>query len=365
MLEVKGLSIHAGTFQVKGVSFTVAQGGCHVLLGPTGSGKTLILESIAGLRRIQAGSIWLTGRNISRTVPEKRNMAYLPQDLALFPTMSVRENIGYGLRFKGMGKKERAERIMGLASRLGIVGILERQIHNLSGGEKQRVALARALATGSMMMLLDEPLSSLHCSLRREIWYLLESVRREHKLTFLLVTHDLEEAFFLGETISIMHGGLLLQTGTKKEVFNSPASLEAARIVGVENFFPAFVQQVGENYLRLHSPSLDTFFKVKRCLPGGLFKEGDSVILGIRANSFILTASKDNGKDNRENTVSFMVEGVYEKGTNTTLLLKHARDSNSTAVAELHRNGFMAFPGQKVDLVFPGEEIMVFSAQTG
>lgn len=358
MLEVKNLAIQAGTFQVEDVSFEVAGGSCHVLLGPTGSGKSLILESMAGLRRTQGGSIWLAGQDITFTVPEKRSIAYLPQDLALFPTMKVKDNIGYSLRFSSLDKRARDGKIMNLASNLGITPILERQIHNLSGGEKQRVALARALATGSSTMLLDEPLSSLHTSMRREIWYLLQEIRREHKLTILMVTHDLDEALFLGDTISIMHDGLLLQTGTKKDVFNSPRSLDAARIVGVENYFPAIVEKAGENELLLHSPELDAFFIAKQPPTERIFRNNDRVIMGMRANN--LSFAEPQGKGDKTNTASFEVEGAYEKGASTTVLLRHLSSRDTIAVAELHRHSFTAVPGQKVEIIFPSVEIMVF-----
>lgn len=359
MLAVKDLTLHAGAFQVDGVSFEVAQGSCHILLGPTGSGKTLILESVAGLRRTRAGRICLVEQDITFTVPEQRNIAYLPQDLALFPTMTVKDNIGYSLRIKGSGKREKDAKIMSLASSLGIGGLLDRKIHNLSGGEKQRVALARALAAGSNLILLDEPLSSLHINLRREIWYLLQAIRKEHKLTFLMVTHDLDEALFLGDTISIIHAGLLLQTGTKKEVFNWPLSLDVARIVGVENFFPAFVERAKEDHLIIRIPAVDATFKVKKPTQGRLFGKNDRVILGIRANNLI--PAEPGEKLAKTNAASFQVEGVYEKGSGVTILLKHASSRDTTAVVELHRNSCTAVPGQDINIIFPNEAIMIFA----
>ncbi|MEW5921904.1 MAG: ABC transporter ATP-binding protein [Bacillota bacterium] len=360
MLEVKDLTLRTGAFQVKQVSFAVAEGSCHVLLGPTGSGKTLLLESVAGLRRPQAGTIHLAGQEISGTVPEKRKIAYLPQDLALFPTMTVKDNIAYSLRLSGLAKRERYAKIRDLASGLGIAEILDRHIYHLSGGEKQRVALARALAAGSKMMLFDEPLSSLHTSLRREVCYLLQEIRQEHKLTYLMVTHDLEEALFLGDTISIIYGGRLLQTGDKEEVFNHPHSLEVARIVGVENFFRAVVKEVEEGRLLLHCAALDASFNVEKGGMGRLFRENDGVTLGIRANNIILTEPRE--QPGETNTTCFMVEGVYAKGSSATILLRHADSRETIAVAELSKHSYRAAPGHKVKVLFPGEDLMVFSS---
>ncbi len=357
MLEVKDLTLCAGAFQVNRVSFRVAKGSCHVLLGPTGSGKTLILESVAGLRRLQEGSIQLAGDEISGTFPEKRKIAYLPQDLALFPTMTVKENIAYSLRISGLAKRERYARVKDIAVSLGIGEILERNINYLSGGEKQRVALARALVAGSRMMLLDEPLSSLHTGLRREIWHLLQRIRKEHNLTCLMVTHDLDEALFLGDTISIIHGGRLLQTGGKNEVFNRPNSLETARIVGVENFFTAEVTGREGDCLWLHCRTLNASFIVEK---RGNFscQEGDGVTLGIRANNLILT--EPGVQRGETNGADLVVEEVYERGSSVTVLLREGGNRNIIAMAEQHKQNYPVSPGQKVKLLFPKENIMLY-----
>jgi len=358
MLEVNDLTLRAGAFAVKEVSFEVAEGSCHVLLGPTGSGKTLILESVAGLRRLQAGTIKLAGEEINGTFPEKRKIAYLPQDLALFPTMTVKDNIAYSLRISGLAKRDCYARIKDTATGLGIGEILERSIHHLSGGEKQRVALARALVAGNRMMLLDEPLSSLHTGLRREIWHLLQRIRKEHNLTYLLVTHDLDEALFLSDTISIIHGGRLLQTGDKNEVFNRPSSLEAARIVGVENFFAAVVQGNEAACLRLHCPALSASFMVEKRRGAPLYQEGEGVTLGIRANNLILTVAQE--QPGEMNGAELVVEEVYEKGSSATVLLRHGDRRDTIVVAEQHKQNYPVFPGQKVKLLFPRENIMLY-----
>ncbi|MDO9534411.1 MAG: ATP-binding cassette domain-containing protein [Bacillota bacterium] len=361
MLEVKNLTIRAGDFQVRDISFSVQTGSCHVFLGPTGSGKTLILETVAGLRLPESGTIYLSGEEITSTLPEKRKIAYLPQDLALFPNMTVKDNISYSMRINGLDKKESYKRIKSLAQTLEIEGILDRSIHYLSGGEKQRAALARALASGSKMMLLDEPLSSLNTRLRRDIWYLLKKIQSEHGLTYLVVTHDLDEASFLGDTISIIFEGDQLQTGGKNSVFNHPTSIEAAGIVGVENYFKGVVEKIEENFIVIYSEEIGTAFKVEKDNSAFPLKEGAHITMGIRANNLFL-AEPDN-KSMDTNAAEFVVEAVYEKGSTYTVLLKHLYCKDSKALAEVfkHNNKLSFNIGQTVKVLFPGEYIMILS----
>lgn len=363
MLKVNELTIRAGTFQANRISFEVPEGSCHVLLGPTGSGKTLVLESVAGLHRPLWGRILLAGQEISGMPPEKRKIAYLPQDLALFPGMAVKDNIAYSLRFNRAGKERRHDRIRDLAKSLGIPGILNRSIHHLSGGEKQRVALARALASGSRMMLLDEPLSSLHVNLRREIWYLLKKIQKEHKITLLMVTHDLDEALFLGNTISILNEGRLLQSGLKNDVFKYPRSQEAARIVGVENYFPAIVRKTGEKDLLLHCPEMKTDFQVQARDAYENFQVNEPVIMGIRSDSLTMANSLE--QLGKTNVSRFLVEEVNEKGSSATVLLRHPNNGDLLALAEINRNGAIPTPGQAARILFPSDRVMVFSADHG
>ena len=171
MLEIKGLSVRAGSFTLKDIDLSIEDRLCHVIIGPTGCGKTTLLEAIAGLRKSSTGQIYLDGNEITHLSVEKRVLSYLPQDLALFPHLNVRDNIFYGLRIRKEKDKRFYDLIHELVKNLGITHILDRPIHNLGGGERQRVALIRAMATGNGYLLLDEPLSALHEGMKKEMWF--------------------------------------------------------------------------------------------------------------------------------------------------------------------------------------------------
>jgi ABC-type sugar transport system ATPase subunit len=228
MLQINDLNMSAGNFSVNNINLSVPDGCCHALLGGTGNGKTLILESIAGLRPIKSGEILVDERNITKEFPENRFISYVPQDLALFPHLNVEQNIFYSKRFKkSQGRNN--EEIQEIIKRLQIEDIMHRSIKNLSGGEQQRVALARAFASGNKVLLLDEPFSALHSAMKRTLWNMLLDIQKRYKLSILMVTHDLEEASFLADYVSILHNGRILQTGTKKDVFKNPAHIEVTK----------------------------------------------------------------------------------------------------------------------------------------
>ncbi len=227
LLEVVGVSKRVGDFRIKNVNLKVGSGEYFVLLGPNGAGKTLLLELIAGIRRHDEGRIYIGGRDVSDLPPERRNVGYVPQNYALFPHMSVRENLEFGLRMRGM-PLENADRI---ARALGITHLLERKPTSLSGGERQRVALARALAIEPEVMLLDEPLSNVDPHAR---FRLMEEMRRWHselEFTAVHVTHSFEEAFKLADRIGIMMDGEIVQTGSVEEILR-PRDRRVAEFLG-------------------------------------------------------------------------------------------------------------------------------------
>lgn len=196
MIAVEQLSLRQGAFVLRDVSFTVPAGGYAVLMGRTGSGKTTILEAVAGLRRIEHGQVMLSGRDVTGERPAARNLGYVPQDAALFTSMTVRENLAFALRLR---KLPIAARVDDLAGLLGLAGLLDRYPAGLSGGEVQRVALGRALAFQPPVLLLDEPLSALDDETRKEMYRLLKSVREQARVTVLHVTHNREDAEQLGD----------------------------------------------------------------------------------------------------------------------------------------------------------------------
>ena len=252
MIRLEGLNVVAGDFSLRVDELSVEKGEFLVFLGPTGSGKTVLLETIAGLRRPISGRIWFGDRDVTAEPPERRRVGFVYQDYALFPHLSVGKNIAFGLRTgaaRGRARSVRRagvsravgpirERAAALASLLGIEQLMDRYPDTLSGGEQQRVALARALAIEPEVLLLDEPLSALDRKTRRELRIELRRLHRELGATVLHVTHDLDEALVLGDRIAVLIDGDLRQIGTPEDVIQRPADGETARLLGMTNVYP-------------------------------------------------------------------------------------------------------------------------------
>ena len=211
MIEIQNLAVRQGKFALAGVALGVPAGRYAVLMGRSGCGKTTILETVAGLRQPAAGTIALAGRDVTCLRPAARHVGYVPQDGALFPTMTVRENLGFALDVRGDRRADIDKRVEELASWLGIVNLLERKPYFLSGGEKQRVALGRALASRPPVLLLDEPLGSLDDDTRETLVELLGRLRESREVTVLHVTHNRAEADRLGDLVFRLEEGAVRQ----------------------------------------------------------------------------------------------------------------------------------------------------------
>ena len=207
MIVVKGLSLRAGAFAVDDLSFEVTTGTYAVLMGRTGTGKTTLLEAICGLKPVRAGTIRLLGVDVRYLRPAERGVGYVPQDLALFPTHTVREHLSFALEVRRWPRPAIDDRVAELAELLGIGRLLDRRPLGLSGGESQRVALGRALAFRPRTLLLDEPLSALDDATRAEMYALLRSVQRATGVTTLHVTHSLSEAKALADRLLLLRDG--------------------------------------------------------------------------------------------------------------------------------------------------------------
>lgn len=211
MIRLENISWSAPGFALGDVSFAVPSGRYAVLMGRTGTGKTSLLEMLCGLREPHSGKVWLNDRDVTYAAPGERGIGYVPQDGALFPTMTVRDQIGFGLRMKRTPVAEASERVNELADEVSVSHLLERKPHGLSGGEKQRVALARALVMRPSVLLLDEPLASLDEDTQQGLIELLKRTQREHGITVLHVTHSRREAELLGEVRLRLHDGIVVQ----------------------------------------------------------------------------------------------------------------------------------------------------------
>ena len=213
MIELDQVSIRSGSFSLNNVSIRIESGQYAVLMGKTGMGKTTILEAICGLRKVASGKILIQGTDVTRWSPSDRQIGYVPQDLALFPTLNVREHFEFALRLRRETKANIAQRTEELSEVLGVAHLLNRRIHGLSGGEAQRVALGRALAARPAVLLLDEPLSALDQSTRNEMHDWLLKIKMATGVTTLHVTHNIEEAEALADRRLVLdRGGIVEQS---------------------------------------------------------------------------------------------------------------------------------------------------------
>jgi putative spermidine/putrescine transport system ATP-binding protein len=235
-VDVRGVrKRYAEVLAVADVDLTVRQGEFFTLLGPSGSGKTTLLRLIAGFERPDAGRIELGGTDVTRVPPYARNVNTVFQDYALFPHMTVAQNIEYGLRVRRVPRAERRDRVIRVLEMVRLPGLGSRKPAQLSGGQRQRVALARAIVNEPDVLLLDEPLGALDLKLRQEMQLELLRVQREVGITFIYVTHDQEEALTMSDRIAVLNHGSIEQVGEPIEVYERPATAFVAGFIGVSN----------------------------------------------------------------------------------------------------------------------------------
>ncbi len=235
MIEISNLAIRLGQFRLRNINLTIRDGEYLVLLGPTGAGKTVLVECVLGINHPDNGRILVDGRDITALYPEERNLGYVPQDFALFPNMVVEENLAYGLRARNAPPETIQERVESMIRMLRLEHLRGRSPAHLSAGEKQRVALGRALVTEPRILLLDEPLSALDESLRLELARELREIHRAVGGTCLHVCHSFEEAADLADRVAVMHRGQIVQLGTIDELLDHPASEFVARFTCTRN----------------------------------------------------------------------------------------------------------------------------------
>ena len=355
MIQINDLCMSAGNFSIKNINLSVPEGCCHVLLGGTGNGKTLILKTIAGLKPIASGEIWSDERNITKQPPENRFISYVPQDLALFPHLNVEKNILYSQRFKKNQGRTNQE-ISEIIKSLQLEGLMHRAILNLSGGEQQRVALARAFASGNKVLLLDEPFSALHYTLKRTLWSLLSNMQKSYNMAILMVTHDLEEAFFLADYISVLHQGSILQTGTKEEILNNPNSIEVTKITGHYNYFSGKVVNVTDNQFVINIDKLN----LKAFLNNSRLVTGDTVDVAVRTSSIKIIPSGSKV----ENALICTVKNTYDSLNYQQIVVTPDIDTKSTQeeiVIDNYGGRQDAIKqGQSVTICFPPEDTLLY-----
>ena len=299
MIRIENLNIRLLQFHLRDINLEIEENEFFMLMGPTGAGKTVLLEAIAGLIHADRGKIFIRGREVTALPSEKREVGIVYQDQALFPHLSVLENITYGLRFHRLGKEEGKSRLERLTELLTIGHLLSRLPVNLSGGEKQRIALARALIVQPHVLLLDEPLSAIDPVFREEIRNALKRVHQNSNTTFLMVTHDFGEALALADRGAVIHRGAIEQVGAIRDIFQRPTSTAVAEFVGMKNLFEASFQN------------------------GAVTVQGNQVLLARQPDSHHrhvairpedITVSQDSLSLNRENRFSGVVSAVADQG---------------------------------------------------
>ncbi|HDP69280.1 MAG TPA: ABC transporter ATP-binding protein [Actinobacteria bacterium] len=284
MIEIKNLDIDLGEFRLRDINLSIEEGEIFVILGPSGAGKTVLLETVAGFYPPKAGSIILNRNFANDLPPEKRNIGFIFQDYALFPHLNVKENIFFGTRYRRIDGIE--EKFGKIVSILGIENILHRYPKTLSGGEQQRVSLARALIMEPNLLLFDEPLSSLDERIREELREELRIILKKMNQTSLFVTHDQTEALVVADKIGVMHDGRIAQVGKPDEIFNTPINEQVASFVGVETVLEGKVASNidGLAVIDVNGIEIETVADVP---------VGEKVLLGIRPENVTLSFAKD------------------------------------------------------------------------
>ena len=244
MIELKDIVIKYGDFTaVHDLNIQIREGEFFTFLGPSGCGKTTTLRAIAGFEKPASGTITAFGRDLSGLLPEERDLGFVFQNYALFPSMNVYENIAFGLKAHKVPKKEIPERVQRIAEKTGITEHLKKKVNELSGGQQQRIAIARALVVEPKILLMDEPLSNLDAKLRVSTREEIRRLQRSLGITTIYVTHDQEEAMAISDRIAVFNVGRLEQIGTPKEIYNRPANAAVARFIGDINVLAGSMDQ--------------------------------------------------------------------------------------------------------------------------
>ena len=344
MIQLKNLNVKLPGFSLHNIDLTVEKGEFFTLLGPTGSGKTVVLESAIGIIPITNGHVIINGKDVTRLPPEKRGIGIVYQDFALFPHLTVYENITYGLRYHKVNGKEPGKNLSFIIKRLSLEPLLQRSILNLSGGEKQRVTLARALAVDPSVLLLDEPLSALDPNFREDIREIIKRLHIETGITVLMVTHDFTEAHFLAQRTAVINNGRIEQTGSIAEVFHQPSTPFVADFVGMKNIFPAIFNgnTAKINDLAIHTNANDN---------------GSNKYIAIRPEDIHISKTKE--PVNRCNMFEGIVSKVLNQGFYCDLSIKtkgikFASIAPTNLIINLNLK-----EGQKVNIWFDPDDVHV------
>jgi molybdate transport system ATP-binding protein len=347
MIHIENLSKDMGEFVLRDVSLDVNEGEYLVIIGPTGAGKTILLETVAGIYTPDSGRISLDGRDITDERPKDRNICMVYQDYMLFPHCTVAENIGFGLRSRSLSKAEIDEKVGKFSDLLGISHLLHRYPDTLSGGEQQRAAIARAMVMEPRALLLDEPLSALDAKTREMLREELKSLHSMTQTTVIHITHNFEEVFELADRVAIMHQGQIVQVGEPDEIFRRPNSRFVADFVGVVNVFR------GTCSIRDGTGSVEVEGTTIRALPAA---EGD-VYVSIRPEDILVS------KRPLEASVRNVMPGTVEDLLYIGAMVRLSIDAGLRFLVLLTRQGFEDLEigkGDAVWIAFKAASVHVF-----
>ena len=339
---------------VDGVSLKVAQGHFFSLLGPSGCGKTTLLRLIAGFEVPNSGDILIDSKSMDRIAPNLRPTNMVFQNYAIFPHLNVEENVAYGLRKKNLPKEKKIKMINDSLELVGLEGLNKRSSNALSGGQKQRVALARALILKPKVLLLDEPLSALDKKLREQMQSELRNLQKAVGITFILVTHDQEEALTMSDKIAVMFDGKVEQIASPKELYERPASRRVASFIGAMNFVNAEILE-SNGKVKVKSDLLGKFEISKKQVSGNHINK--EITLGIRPELISINPEKSNSKSLIKGEIieiSYLGETTYYK-------IGFSKNNLQLDVAAQNSFGKINYEvGNKVKINFDKENIVGF-----
>jgi molybdate/tungstate transport system ATP-binding protein len=299
MIGLKNISLHRGSFRLNDINLDVKSGRYYFLMGPSGAGKTLILEIIAGLKDPCSGQVCMNGTDITGTRAEDRNIGFVYQDYSLFPHYSVAKNVAFGMKMQGKSPSDQDKKVRELLQQFGIAHLAGRSPQALSGGEKQRVALARALAINPSVLLLDEPFAALDPVSREECMQGLRDLHRDNGITILQVSHSRDEVYSLADEVALIDHGSILQTGRPTDVFSHPKTRRAAVIAGTENIL--------EGVVRTKAGGLNSIDVQGVTITGeGTHPPGSTVVVCIRAGDIAIHTGNE-APDYHDNIIDGIV----------------------------------------------------------
>ncbi|MFB6421592.1 ABC transporter ATP-binding protein [Bradyrhizobium tunisiense] len=359
VLDLKDITKKYGELAaVDGISLDIERGKVLSLLGPSGCGKTTTLRIIAGFTSSDAGTVKIAGKDIGHLRPYERNIGLLFQDYALFPHMTVADNVAYGLRFRGNPRAQIPIRVSQMLSLVQLTGMETRYPHQLSGGQQQRVALARALAIDPQIVLLDEPLSALDAKLRLELRLELKEILRSVGATTIVVTHDQEEALTLGDEVVVMNAGKIAQRGTPIQIYETPADKFVAEFVGRSNWFHGLRRDQSPDGLILYVTDDGLEIRTRAGRTGS--ERGANLCVRPENIELADVAAPEPAPNSKHNVLTGVVLDVVPLGADVHVVVELRGKSRLLAIRKNIGRAPELLPGQPVRALFSVSDVLVF-----